>query len=89
MALLEVKQYKRNSENGDAHMPQCKKQEWWCRLQQLEGNQAHLAMDLQSMKGMGALMVGWRDQMETASAHLAAVLGLVERDGKAVRYSAC
>ncbi|KAK9819303.1 hypothetical protein WJX74_003356 [Apatococcus lobatus] len=55
------------------------------RLQQLEGNQAHLAMDLQSMKGMGALMVGWRDQMETASAHLAAVLGLVERDGKAVR----
>ena len=38
------------------------------------------------MKGMGALMVGWRDQMETASAHLAAVLGLVERDGKAVRY---
>ena len=57
-----------------------------CRLQQLEGNQAHLAMDLQSMKGMGALMVGWRDQMETASAHLAAVLGLVERDGKAVRY---
>ncbi|KAK9861440.1 hypothetical protein WJX84_004968 [Apatococcus fuscideae] len=55
------------------------------RLQQLEGNQAHLAMDLNSMKGMGAQMVGWRDQMETASTHLAAVLGLVERDGKAVR----
>ena len=39
------------------------------------------------MKGMGAQMVGWRDQMETASTHLAAVLGLVERDGKAVRYA--